>query len=322
MKKILFLILNFGTIAAFAQNTDLVRSLNIADSLSRTKNYEKADAAFSDIIKTKPDWAVAYAKRAITRLNMNKLAESRADIEKAQELDGTNRLVVAAKKKYEDALEALNPPKPQSNAAVSPEMMSQNEQKPQEIVADNTSKPQETSNEQPKIDNKQERSNNNDRATNSEQQTNYTDPNTGTTTTKYERTSIDGNNRTHTTTTTTTRTERNTYAPNTNVATRPLSRADKIAQLSQAIRQNPNDSQAYAERGLQYGILGNDFAALQDYNMALQINPNNGNAYYLRGVHYVTKGGRRTRAKGCADLQRAAALGMSKANEVLARECR
>ncbi len=319
MKKILFLILNFGTIAAFAQNSDLVRSLNMADSLSRTKNYEKADAAFSDIIKTKPDWAVAYAKRAMVRLSLNKLSESSADIAKAQELDGTNRLVVAAKKKYDDALEAMNPTaQPAQNRVKEPEIASKNElkQQPESAREENFTTPQT-----PYSNKVADRNNNgNNNGNNNEERVTY-DPKTGATTTTIERTTVNGNSRTHTSTTTT-RTERNTYTPAENAAARPLTRHEKIAQYSEIIRQNPNDSQAYAERGLQYGILGNDFAALQDYNMALQINPNNGNAYYLRGVHYVTKGGRRTRAKGCADLQRAAALGMSKANEVLARECR
>ncbi len=268
-------------VSAFAQNSDLIRSLNIADSLSMAKNYEKAEAAFSDIIKVKSDWAIPYAKRALVRVEMRKFTESRDDIVKAQDLDATNRLVVAAKKKYDEALEEATAPR--AKAAAVPQKAADND------VSPSTARTQQAEARPRKAD-------------------------------KFENPAENRNE--EEAPRVTTRQHRSTANFPTTTPNRSLSRGQKIEQYSQLIRQNPNDDQAYAERGLQYGILGNDAAALQDYNTALQINPNNGNAYYLRGVYYATKSNRRSRAKGCADLQRAAALGMPKANAVLARECR
>lgn len=289
MKKILFLssfLIGVGE-CAFAQNTDLVRSLNIADSLATAQNYLQSDAAFSEIIKIKPDWAVAYGKRALVRLKLDKLAESRADIAKAQTLDATNRLVVAAKKKYDEAVEP--PPKMPEKKAPEPPVTI--ERKPE------TSR---TAFENPR-DSRDKKENGAGWSVHSSVHSSVQPEGEAPETNTYQPAVT-----------------RKSPPPN----ARAQSRGQKIAYLSDAIRQNPNDDQAYAERGLQYGILGNDAAALQDYNTALQINPNNANAYYLRGVYYVTKGSRRNRSRGCADLQRALSLGMPKAAAILRSECR
>ena len=288
MKKLFFLscfLLGVGE-GVFAQTNDLLRALNAADSLATIQNYPQADAAFSEIIKVKSDWAVAYAKRALVRLKLNKLSESRADIAKAQSLDATNRLVVAAKKKYDEAVEpeAKTPQKNTADALVTADMKSKTRRSTFENPRDSRDKKENGENwsVQSSIPSAQAE------VAESEAKT-------------YQPAA-----------------KREPPAPQ----ARPQSRGEKIAFWSDVIRQNPNDDNAYTERGLQFGILGNDAAALQDYNTALQINPNNGNAYYLRGVYYVTKSSRRSRSRGCADLQRAASLGMPKAAAVLARECR
>ncbi|NMG09484.1 tetratricopeptide repeat-containing serine protease family protein [Brasilonema sp. UFV-L1] len=87
-------------------------------------------------------------------------------------------------------------------------------------------------------------------------------------------------------------------APNTQVATKPkaddffIQAGDKyyknnykgaIADLSEAIRLNPNYALAYYNRGNVRRELGDKQAAIADYNQALRINPNYTDAYYGRG---------------------------------------
>jgi cytochrome c-type biogenesis protein CcmH/NrfG len=60
--------------------------------------------------------------------------------------------------------------------------------------------------------------------------------------------------------------------------------ASKIAQFSQAIRQNPNDIDAYYERGTAYFGLCNFKAAIADYNQVIQRKPAHYEAYLKRGM--------------------------------------
>ncbi|MEY4926978.1 MAG: hypothetical protein RI894_1414 [Bacteroidota bacterium] len=302
MKKTFLLLFSFlGTIAgALAQSIDLVNLLNRADSLHTVRNLAEADNAFSEIIKIKPDWAIPYAKRALVRVDLSQFSESRNDIVKAQDLDATNRIVVAAKKRYDEALDAATNPAQSKTAA------------PNQAIT--PQKSEVTDEGQTRIAGS--------RAGSDEAKTRKFEKPVANRATDNPPAPVDNSTDAPLNSTATTS---NTKPENR--IDRGLTRAEKIAQYTHAILQNPNDDQAYAERGLQYGILGNDAAALQDYNTALQINPNNGNAYYLRGVYYVTKNSltknsRSSRAKGCADLQRAAALGMKKATVILAKECR
>ena len=142
MKKILVILFNFFAVSAFAQNAELLRSLNAADSLSMAKNFTEADKMLSEIIKAKPDWAVAYAKRAIVRVNLKQLTESRDDIVKAQDLDATNHLVVAAKKKYDEAIEVAPNIAPNAAPNAAPNSAPpQNAEKPQIVQTDTKADP-------------------------------------------------------------------------------------------------------------------------------------------------------------------------------------
>jgi tetratricopeptide (TPR) repeat protein len=57
-----------------------------------------------------------------------------------------------------------------------------------------------------------------------------------------------------------------------------------VAAYNQALRINPNYTQAYNNRGSARYSLGDKQGAITDFNQALQINPNLANAYYNRGV--------------------------------------
>jgi tetratricopeptide (TPR) repeat protein len=57
-----------------------------------------------------------------------------------------------------------------------------------------------------------------------------------------------------------------------------------VAAFTQAIMLNPNDAQAYYNRGIARSSLGDKQGEIADYNQALRINPNYAKAYYNRGV--------------------------------------
>ena len=53
--------------------------------------------------------------------------------------------------------------------------------------------------------------------------------------------------------------------------------------MNQAIKINPNYSEAYAKRGFIRSKLGDKQAAIADFNQAIKINPNFAIAYHQRG---------------------------------------
>ena len=56
-----------------------------------------------------------------------------------------------------------------------------------------------------------------------------------------------------------------------------------IADYDIAIRLNPDDADAYYNRGVAKGKLGQHFAAIADYDIAIRLNPDYADAYNNRG---------------------------------------
>lgn len=56
-----------------------------------------------------------------------------------------------------------------------------------------------------------------------------------------------------------------------------------IENFTQAIRLNPNDAQAYSNKGLAHAALGDQQGAMEDFNQALRLDPQLTTTYYNRG---------------------------------------
>jgi tetratricopeptide (TPR) repeat protein len=59
-----------------------------------------------------------------------------------------------------------------------------------------------------------------------------------------------------------------------------------IKDFDKAIELNPNLAEAYNNRGLVYGKLGNLQQAIKDFDKAIELNPNYAEAYYSRGIAF------------------------------------
>ncbi len=66
--------------------------------------------------------------------------------------------------------------------------------------------------------------------------------------------------------------------------------AQAIADFNQALKLQPNFVEAYNSRGLAYKNQGNYTQAIADFNSALKLQPNNAVVYYNRGNAYDTQG--------------------------------
>ena len=60
-----------------------------------------------------------------------------------------------------------------------------------------------------------------------------------------------------------------------------------IADLNQAIKLNPGQSETYLTLGFAYSSMGNSQGAIATYNKAIEINPKSAIAYYYRGDEYL-----------------------------------
>ena len=63
-----------------------------------------------------------------------------------------------------------------------------------------------------------------------------------------------------------------------------------ISDYDQAIKLNPEDSEAYNNRGIAYNSLGNYDLAILDYDQALKLNPEDSEVYNNRGDAYSSQG--------------------------------
>ena len=80
---------------------------------------------------------------------------------------------------------------------------------------------------------------------------------------------------------------------------------EAIADYNKAIEINPDDADAYNNRGWVLYNLGKDKEAIADYNKAIEINPDHAKAYGNRGLLYDQLGDRQ---RAISDLQKAAQL--------------
>ena len=78
-----------------------------------------------------------------------------------------------------------------------------------------------------------------------------------------------------------------------------------LANHNVAIRLNPNNAEAYLNRGMAYNKMGQYFAAIIDYDTAIRLKPDYAEAYYKRGV---AKAGLRQHFAAIADYDTAIRL--------------
>jgi tetratricopeptide (TPR) repeat protein len=89
-----------------------------------------------------------------------------------------------------------------------------------------------------------------------------------------------------------------------------------ISDYNEAIKGNPNFSEAYCNRGAAYLKRGNIGIAIFDYSEAIRINPNNAEAYYNRGWAYLKIASKSEVFKVIADYNELAYDDMKKAESL------
>jgi len=81
---------------------------------------------------------------------------------------------------------------------------------------------------------------------------------------------------------------------------------NEIFNSSEEIKDNPNNAEAYFNRGLAYGEKGNNAKSISDLTRAIRINPKYGDAYRCRAMDYFWIGNFK---KSWQDVHKAKALG-------------
>ena len=88
---------------------------------------------------------------------------------------------------------------------------------------------------------------------------------------------------------------------------------ESISPLTEAIKINPQYTDAYMNRGNSYNALGNFKQSIEDFNRAIFFKPDYADAYYNRGVDYLNHG---DNISGCRDARKVCELGNCKLLEV------
>jgi tetratricopeptide (TPR) repeat protein len=89
-----------------------------------------------------------------------------------------------------------------------------------------------------------------------------------------------------------------------------------IEDFNEALSLKPDYALAYNNRGNAYNYLGQYQWAIEDYNEALRLEPDYADAYNNRGSAYLIMG---NTARGCSDAQKACSLGNCKVYELAKR---
>lgn len=92
-----------------------------------------------------------------------------------------------------------------------------------------------------------------------------------------------------------------------------------LEHLNKAIALNEKFWQAYHTRANVHGMLKDNAKVISDLTVVIALNPDYGDAYYVRGATYYSTGEKK---KGCEDLSKASALGISKAKDLMEKLCK
>jgi len=91
--------------------------------------------------------------------------------------------------------------------------------------------------------------------------------------------------------------------------------SEAIEEYDKAIEIHPEFMEAYCNRAMCHGALGNLDQALADASSAVELAPSDPHPYYVRGLAYADKG---VNDRAIADLQKALDLGLGGMEEALA----
>ena len=92
-----------------------------------------------------------------------------------------------------------------------------------------------------------------------------------------------------------------------------------LYQFGLAVDSHKENSSAYAYRAKANQKLGKSRKALADYGVAIRIDPSNGMAFLYRGTLYVSQ---KKNTAACNDFNKAKSLGVSEADQALAKYCK
>lgn len=92
-----------------------------------------------------------------------------------------------------------------------------------------------------------------------------------------------------------------------------------VADLSEVVRLKPTYAPAYSERGNLYGSFGYFDKALSDFNIYVSLRPDEAIGYFYRGQALALMG---QKESGCADLAKAAEMGLVEAKNKYSELCR
>ena len=91
-----------------------------------------------------------------------------------------------------------------------------------------------------------------------------------------------------------------------------------LSKYSKAIELNPNDSDAYVNRGISKYVLQDYQGAIADYSKAIELNPNLSEAYNNRGISkYMLN----QKNSACLDWSKAGELGAEDAYKNIKKYC-
>ena len=86
-----------------------------------------------------------------------------------------------------------------------------------------------------------------------------------------------------------------------------------VADFNEVIRLKPYDAKAYQNRGIAYTGLLQYQSAIEDFNKVISLKHDNVDAYNCRGYVYFKQGNKKL---GCIDAKKACALGNCKLSEL------